>query len=555
MKKRVSYRSFFTLIVVCILICLGVIAFMKKSQNGAPVAQTVAVARGTVVSSVSGSGVLEPITTIEVKSNVGGQVVDMPVEEGDIVKAGQIIARIDPSDSIANLDQVKADYSGAVAKLDQTKYSMRMQTLQTDANIKSAQQALESAKLKLAQVQQEAKVQPILTSEAIKQAKSSLESAQSSLDQTKSALVPQKLASAKAAHDEAAASFEQSEKNLVRQKALFEKGYIAESQLEDAKAQYASVKAQLENSNKKYETVRQEADEDIRNAEAKVAQAKSALQTAKTNSVQDSIKQKELAVSKAAVKQALAALESAQAAAYQNQIKAGDTLQAQASLRKVQAALTNAQTQLGYTTVVAPRDGVIVKKYTEEGSIVTAGRQAMAGSGSGVTIVDIADISRMRVVVDVDETDVSQISLGQQVDVTIDAIPDTKLPAKVIKIAPQAEMTSNVTTVPVTVELEKSDSRLKPQMNATCDFVIGQKDNVLYLPIEAVIDTDAGRTVTVANGNKMEVRLVEVGLEGNDYYEIMSGVNEGDNVVIPQETPTNSFRRGGPGGPGGPPPF
>lgn len=555
MKRKMSSGKFLVLVVLAALVAAGVLMFMRKSNGALPNVQTASVARGTVLSSVSGSGVLEPITTVEVKSNVGGTVVDMPVEEGDVVAAGQVIARIDQSDSISSLDQAKADYAGALAKVDSAGHSVSMQAVQTVTSIANAQQALETSKLKLSQVEQEARVQPKLTTEAIRQAQSALDSAQASLNQTKSALIPQKLSSVKASYDEAKASFDKAEKSLKRQEALLEKGFISASQLEETQAAFSTAKAQLENATSKQNTVKDESNQDLNSAESRVAQAKSAWESAKLNSVQDSLKLKELAVSRSAVKQAQSALASARASAYQNQIRADDSLQAKAQLHKVQAALVNAQTQLGYTTVVAPRAGVIVKKYAEKGSIVTAGRQAMAGSGSGVTIVEIADISRMRVVVDVDETDVYQITIGQQVSVTIDAIPDAAIPAKVIKIAPQAEVTSNVTTVSVTVELSRVDERLKPKMNATCEFVVGNKDNVLYVPVEAVVETDSGAMVTILDGNTQVERKVGVGLIGNDYYEVTSGLKDGEIIVIPDETPVRSSGgTGGPGGAGGPPP-
>jgi RND family efflux transporter MFP subunit len=182
----------------------------------------------------------------------------------------------------------------------------------------------------------------------------------------------------------------------------------------------------------------------------------------------------------------------------------------------------------------------------------------MAGSGSGVTIVEIADVSRMRVEVDVDETDVSKIVLGQEVDVTVDACPDEHFPGKVIKIAPKAEVNSNVTTVPVTVELAHTDARLKPEMNATCDFVVGRRDNVLFVPVEAITDTDNGPQVMVLQNGKPTPCSVQVGLEGDDYCEITRGLADGERVIIATEAPTNSSGPGGPGGgpggPGGPPP-
>ena len=373
--------------------------------------------------------------------------VELAVDEGDVVKAGQLIAKIDPADTLSNLDQVKADYSSARAKVDQTKQALNMQRLQTAANIISAEQALESSKQKLSQAEAESNIQPRLTAEAIRQAQSSLRSAQASLNQTKSALIPQKVSSAKASYDEANASYVKAERNLGRQRSLNAKGFVSTSYVDDTEAQFSVAKAQFESAKSKLDTVRDESDQDLKNSEAKVAQASSALESARANSVQNVLKRRELASSQATLKQVMASLAATRASSYQDQMKNEDILQARASLMKAEAAVTNAQTAVELYNIVAPRSGVVVKKYVEKGSIVTAGRQAMAGSGSGVTIVEIADVSRMRVVVDVDETDVGKITLGQNVDVTIDACADEVFPAKVIKIAPQAEVNSNVTTV------------------------------------------------------------------------------------------------------------
>lgn len=555
MKGKKPYRKHLILAIVAFMIIGIVVVRMKQSSPKQLDVQTTVVERGTVMSSVSGNGVLQPITTVEVKSNVGGQVVELAVDEGDMVKAGQVIAKIDPSDLVASLDQSKADYSSSEAQVNQSKQALSMQRLQTAASIASAEQALESSKQKLMQAEEEARVQPKLTTESIKQAQSSLESAVASLDQTKSASIPQKIVSATASYDEARASYDKADKNLKRQRALLEKGFVSQSNVDDAEAQFSSAKAQLESAKSKYDTVKSESDQDLKSAEAKVAQARSVLESARVNGVQDDLKRKELASAQAALKQAMASLASARASAYQDQMKGEAILQAQAQLEKSKAALQNAQTQLGYTTIVAPRAGVVVEKYVEEGSIVTAGRQAMAGSGSGVTIVEIADVSRMQVVVDVDETDVGKIFIGQEVDVSVDACPDELFPAKVVKIAPKATVNQNVTTVPVTVELEQTDMRLKPEMNATCDFIINRKENVLYVPVEAVSETDSGLEITVLDHGKQVVRKVEVGLTGDDYCEIVSGLKEGETVVVPEEESTQkrSFS-GGPGG-GGPPPM
>jgi HlyD family secretion protein len=493
MKGKRSYRRHLRyMIPVLVLIAIVAAVGARQSHKEQPDVQTAIVKRGTVLSSVSGNGILQPLTTVEVKSNVGGQVVQLAVDEGDTVKAGQLIARMDPSDSLTNMQQSAAD--------------------------------LESAHAKLRQSSDQANIQPLLTATAIRQAQSSLASAEATLRQTKTALIPQKLSSAQTGYDQAKANYDQSAKNLERQNALLAKGFVAKSQVESADQQYTVTKAQMDAAKSKLDTVKDETDQDLQAAEARVEEAKASLDSAKAN-------------------------------AYQVRVRRDDIVQSRAQVERARAAVKNAQTQIGYATVVAPRAGVVVKKYVEAGSIVTAGRQAMAGSGSGVTIVEIADVSRMRVVVDVDESDIAKISIGQQVDVSVEACPDELFPARVIKIAPEAQVTQSVTTVPVTVELQHADSRLKPEMNATCDFVIDRKENVLFVPIEAISETDAGTEVTVLDHGQQAVRKVEVGLTGDDYCEVVSGLRDGETVVIPDEEPAKkSSGSGGPGGPGGPPP-
>ena len=554
-KKRPRWIYAVPAVIILIAIVIGVRA--RQSADGQPEFRTAIVKRGTVTASVSGNGTLQPLTTVEVKSNVGGQIVKLAVDEGDYVRAGQLIARIDPSDSMTALQQAEADLSGARAKVDQARQGSNMQRLQTVASITGAQQSLEASKQRFAQADQQAKIQPKLTQQAIQQARSALQSADATLSQTKTALVPQKLAAAKAAYDQAKATCDQTSKDLARQAALLAKGFVSQSQVDAAKQQYSVAQAQLDSAKIKQDTVKGEAEQDIIACEGKAAQAKAALDIALSNGVQDTLKKQDRLAAQAALKQATAALASANAAAYQDQMKRGDILQAQAQLARAAAAEKNSRTQLGYTTINSPCTGVVVKKYVEEGSIVTAGRSAFGGgTGAGITIVDIADVSRVRVVVNVDETDIARIRLGQEVDVTVDAYPDELFGAKVIKIAPEAMMDQNVTTVPVTVELSHPDRRLKPAMNATCDFVTTRKQNVLYVPSEAVKETDKGMTVTVLDHGKQVERRVEVGITGNDYSEIVSGLRQGETVITtviqPLTTPGATPGGGAGGGRGGP---
>lgn len=565
MKKGNRRRSKLIIAAIAIVLLVGLIAFMKhKANSNEIILKTERVSLGTITTSVSGTGVLEPVTTVEVKSNVGGQIVYLGVDEGDQVKSGQVVARIDPSDSNSALEQSRADYSSAQAKVLQARQNLEMERAQYPAQLKSAEQAVTSAKARLAQAEAQARIQPKLTDESIKQEESALASAQASLRQIKTALIPQKLASAKSAYDQAKASEQQAKKDYERQLALLEKGFVAKSQVDSAEEKYTVAKAQLDTAKNKYDTIVDETDQDLLTAEAKVAQTKSALETAKANRVQDSIRQQELEAARASLKQAQASLDSIRATYRQQAVKSGDITQAEAQVKRAEAAVNKAATDLGYTTIVAPRVGVVVKKYVEEGSIVAAARSSSIGSGSGVALLEVADVSKMYALVDIDETDIAQIHIGQEVDVTVDAYPDDVFKGRVTKIAPQASTTTNVTTIPVKVELESTDLRLKPQMNATCDFITARKSNVLTVANAAVKQIPEGSTVMVIRDGKPVSRKVELGLADDDRTEVISGLKEGEIVVTSDMGPgmessngrgfsPGAGRQRRMGGPGGPP--
>ncbi|HET6454562.1 MAG TPA: efflux RND transporter periplasmic adaptor subunit [Armatimonadota bacterium] len=504
---------------------------IRTAQANKPTIETAKVERGTVASSISASGVLQPLTTVDVKSNAGGQVELLAVDVGTIVEPGQLIAKIDPSDSRTAFNQAEADLSAANARMSQSKESLTLQKEQNVQQLQQATQAYEAAKARLAQAEAQAKVQPTLTKAAIRQADANYRSAQQSLRQLKEAGVPQGTAQAKSAYDSAMAAMDNAKRNLDRQQGLFDKGFISAGQLDSAKLSYDTAKANADSAKERYDTVAQDYDAQLQSAQARLDQAEAALDNAKANAIQDDLRKQDVAASRAALSQAATSLASAKSSAHQIPIRAADIRSSQASIVRSQAAVDNAKTQLNYTTITAPRAGVILQKYVEVGSIIQSGRSSVAGTGSGTSIVQLGDLSRMFVLASVDETDIASVEPGQSVDITLDAYPDELFEGVVTRIDPQTVSQQNVTVVPVTVEITDPDARLKPGMNATCSFVIDRQENVLIVPTEAVQDQDGKYSVTVIKGGKQTERRVEVGLTGDQNTEIVSGLKEGDMVV------------------------
>lgn len=587
--------------IVLLLVILGVIGGvayavrMKTQAREKPEIRTAKVERGDVTSTVTATGTLQALTTVDIKSKAGGRVDKLAVDVGTEVKPGQLIAKIDPSDTLLVVQTATADMAASKAKVKQAEDNLRLQEADNAAQLLQAQEGLRAAKIRLAQAKKEAAVQPDLTKTSIGQAQASYDaavqalreletatipqeraSAQAAYDEAKAnlnsalesqnmlekATLPQDLAAAKAAYDQAVANVDIANKDLKRQTDLRAKGFVAQSVVDTAQNRYDLAVAQAASAKEKMNTIKAEHQSDLQSARhrvaqaragvdstkrkldtldaehaavlasarSKVAQAKAALDNARANSIQDELKKDDVAAATAAVKQAQAALDTALANKIQLQVRAADIATAKSEVASSDAKVKNAQTQLDQTTITAPRAGVILQKYVEEGTIITSGTSAIA---QGTNIVQLGDISRMFVNVLVDETDIGSVDLGQKVDITVDAYPSTLFEGKVTRLDPQATTTQNVTTVLVVVEVDNPDKRLKPGMNATCDFIVDEAKDALLVPNEAVHENDNGEsTVTVLKKDgTQEIRKVETGIVGKDSTEIRSGLKEGEEVV------------------------
>lgn len=573
-----------------VLISAGAWMSLRGGKAEAPNLYKLApVQRGSVRKTVSASGTLQPWTTVDVKSKAGGRIDLLAVDLGTVVKTGQIIAKIDPTDSKLTYDQARADTESARAKQAQSTVTYRMQVGSSLTSVQEAQAQVDQARAnyRAAQARERSardanKAQPSLTTAAIAQAKASYDSAK----QDRARLVAtqtQDRANAKAAYDQAVATDANAQAQVTRQKALLAKGYVSRQTVDQAQSAADISRSQVISAKAKLDTLEAELAADREASDAKVSQANAALTSAQTQSVDVRSKQNAESEAVAATLQAKAALEQALAAlaeAYNNrqndQLKKLDITNSRATTARAVASLTNAQSTLDQTTVRAPAEGVVLTKYVEQGTIITSG---MSLSTSGTSIVQIGEISRMYVEVAVDETDIANVKLGQRVDISMDAYPDIKFSGKVYKINPQAQVESNVTTVHVRVEVDNKNpdfKLLKPAMNATCDFVIGEATDGLTVPAEAVKSEGTSKYVEVAKGGKpadpklgaaaagavvapsIEKRTIEVGVEGNEVVEVKSGLQEGEQVVVskvdttPEEATTTKAAFGG-GGPPGPP--
>jgi HlyD family secretion protein len=198
-----------------------------------------------------------------------------------------------------------------------------------------------------------------------------------------------------------------------------------------------------------------------------------------------------------------------------------DYVMAQTLLNQAHANLETAESRLGYATISAPRDGVLITRNVERGAVVQPGK----------ALLILAPTGEMQLVLQIDERNLGKLALGQKALASADAYPDQKFAAVVSYINPGID----ITRASVEVKLTVTDPPvyLRQDMTVSVDIEVAAKDRTLVLPVRSVHDVLSGQPwVLGINGGRAVKRPVRLGLRGNSNIEILEGVAEGE-VAIP----------------------
>lgn len=170
---------------------------------------------------------------------------------------------------------------------------------------------------------------------------------------------------------------------------------------------------------------------------------------------------------------------------------------ADADVIKARTNLSTAKLQLEDATITAPTNGTVILRPVSVGTVITSASTAASG---GTTILDMADLSKVRMRAFVNETDIGNVKAGQTATVTVDAFPNRKFVGIVEQVQPEAVVQSSVTMFPVLVSLDNSDGALMPGMNGQVVMDILRKDNVLAVPSDAIRNARDAATVAPVLG-------------------------------------------------------
>ena len=209
--------------------------------------------------------------------------------------------------------------------------------------------------------------------------------------------------------------------------------------------------------------------------------------------------------------------------------------QARAQVMQSEASLKQLEEQLSYTTIVAPMDGVILSRDVEIGDAVSS----ILVLGSTATLVMTeGDINEVYVQGKVDEADIAHVYMAQPARIKVESFRDRVFQGKVTKIAPLGVEKDNVTTFEVRVSIDNPGGELKANMTANAEILLDEHKGVLTVPENAVIyDNQKKASVEIPDKKQKEGKRkvpVTVGLSNGSVTEILSGLKEGDQVVLQQ---------------------
>lgn len=435
--------------------------------------ETVTVARGDLISTVSATGTTEPEAEVALLFRTPGRVDEVAVAKGQEVQAGDLVARLDTEDLTLSLAQAQnglaiaqAQLAKLVAGATQTELDAAEASVQSAAaGVDSAQAALASARSAYNDLQAGPSADELQAAKAnLERARIVLEQAQAAYDRVAGdpniGMLPQSLQLQQATvdYEAAAANYR-----------------VATAAAKDS--QLAAARAQIAQS------------------ETAVAQARAALVSAQSNleSLQEGAKPEDLAVAEAQV------------------------TQAQLGVQQAQLALENVELR-------APIAGVVSQLNIKPGEIATQAAPAAV----------ITDISRFHINVDVDEIDIGKLAEGQQVDIILDSAPEALIKGHVDFIAPTPTSLGNVVSYEVIILIDESDRPLRSGLSATASIITEELNDVVLIPNRAIqIDRTSGRAYVekVVSGVPAQTEI-QMGSRNEQQSQVLSGVEAGDVLAI-----------------------
>ncbi len=222
---------------------------------------------------------------------------------------------------------------------------------------------------------------------------------------------------------------------------------------------------------------------------------------------------------------------------------------AQATVTSAEETLSSAQRAVDGTVLKAAMAGTVT---AVNGTVGNSSSASAASTDSTTTtssgFIEIADLSKLQISADFAEADATRLKAGQKATVTWSALAEATATGAVVSIAPTATTSNDVNTYAVTVSVDKAPDGVRIGQTVSAAVTVASAANVPRVPTAAVRSAGGQYTVQVVSGTQTQTVLVEVGVQGDTFDEITSGLSVGQQVVLQQTTSSNTGGNGLPGG-------
>ncbi|MBL8049341.1 MAG: efflux RND transporter periplasmic adaptor subunit [Chthonomonas sp.] len=471
----------------------------KKEQagrRGGAAAVEIAIAQARpLINSVQAVGSVVSPYSVGLSPRVAGRITFLEVREGDPVKAGQVLARIDPSEANAKVYENQASVSEARSRLAQAQATVQSNQIQIEQNIRQARAELASAQAAYTQTK-------TANEGALSDARATVAAARADLTASNALLK-----NADAQLVAARAQLTNQQTNLKRLQSLLELGYVAAQEVDDAKTAVASARADVE--------VRLGSVESARAAVSR-SQAELNAENTRVNTITASGRA-ELKVAQARIDQARASLTQAEAnraqtPAYQENINA-----LRSGVDAAEAQLKVARVGQNDTELRSPIAGSVTARSGDPGSL--------ASPSTPVLKVEFLNWLFINATLPLSES--GKIVKGLPVEITLDGLKDQIFSGQVDQVVPSADATDRQFLVKI--RIENPDRVIRPGMFARVNIEVDRIEAKVVVPNDAVTN---GKVMVVDAEGKATQREVKVGRTNRNDVEILSGLNVGEKVVV-----------------------
>ncbi|QPJ63309.1 MAG: efflux RND transporter periplasmic adaptor subunit [Candidatus Nitronauta litoralis] len=311
----------------------------------------------------------------------------------------------------------------------------------------------------------------------------------------------------------------------------------AQAELDSAMAKLRRAEITLLLQKSKYKTDLKTAESRVEESIANLKEAKDKLERQRNLFKEKIVAQESLDIAETSFKvsqesliQARALLMVAKDSIHDITVKENEIELAKADVTQAEITLAEAQERLSETDIYAPISGTLIEKLVEQGQIISSGISNVSG---GTPLSKVADLSRIFIIADVDETDIGSVRVGHPVSITTDAFQGKTFKGRVTRIAPKGVVENSITLFKVKIEiLGKGRKILKPMMSANVDIISKELENSLFLPREAVQDKDGRSFVAILEAGLPKEVTVETGILNPIHIEIKKGVSKDQEVLV-----------------------